>query len=147
VGGSPVWYGQRKRRLVEALAFVRGDALHFLERTLAWAASDGSITEAEASYVRQLRTALAIPDALAQPVLDRLTYLERLTAIRRGVLPHVQTDVQMESDEVCHLETQTTYHYAVADPLLTEAVLMTLVRMGKRQLLVPQEEIISRHIP
>ena len=112
----------------------------------------------------------------------------------------------MELDEVCHLETDATYHkvgtktttlvpgrfvatnkklrflspvggaevpwksimridvqstgvylelskkagngfYTVTDPLYAEAVLATLVRVAKRHLLVPQEEVISRHIP
>lgn len=37
--------------------------------------------------------------------------------------------------------------YQVADSLLTEAILNTLTRLAKRQLLMPQEDNQSRHIP
>lgn len=200
--------GSQKEGLAwtEALAFVRGDALHFLEQTLASAASDGLVSEAEAVHVRRLRLDLEIPTSLAQPILDRLMYLESITAIRSGILPTVQTKVQMESDEICHLECEATYHkvgarsttlvigrmiatskrlhflsptggieiawksvmridcqstgvylelskkagngyYVVNDPLYTEAILDTLVRLAKRQLFMPRSEDSTRHIP
>ena len=190
----------------EALAFVRGDALYFLEQTLANAASDGLISEAEGANIRQLRLALEIPQLQAQPILDRLSHLERITVIRKGNLPTIQTRVQIDSDELCHLECDATYHkvgarsttaipgriiatnkrlhflssgggtemtwknimridcqstgiylelskkagngyYGVADPLYTEAILDTLVRLAKRQLLLPQSTDTTRHIP
>jgi 5-methylcytosine-specific restriction endonuclease McrA len=143
---------------------------------------------------------------MAKPVLDRLAYLKNLTNIRRGVLPTVRSGVRLESDEICHLETDATYHkvnaksvslvfgrlvatnkklhflspsggseiayksikrietqaggvylelskkagngrYSVVDPVLTEAVIDTLVRMANRELIAPQAEGASRHIP
>jgi len=200
--------GAQKEGIVwaEALAFVRGDALYFLEQTLANAASDGLISEAEGANIRQLRLALEIPQLQAQPILDRLSHLEKITGIRKGNLPTIQTRVQIDSDELCHLECDATYHkvgarsttaipgriiatskrlhflssgggtemswknimridcqstgiylelskkagngyYGVADPLYTEAILDTLVRLAKRQLLLPQSTDMTRHIP
>ena len=94
----------------EALIYVRGDALNLLERTLAFAAADGAISEQEERDVLGLQTALAIPDHLAKPVLDRLAYLTAITRIRQGQLPSVRASVRLESDEICHLETDATYH-------------------------------------
>jgi hypothetical protein len=94
----------------EAFAFVRGDALNLLERTLTFAASDGSITDEEETDVKRLQIALAIPDTMAKPVLDRLAYLKTITNIRRGILPTVRSSVRLESDEICHLETDATFH-------------------------------------
>jgi 5-methylcytosine-specific restriction endonuclease McrA len=37
--------------------------------------------------------------------------------------------------------------YIVDDPMIAEAVIDTLVRMDKRQLLAPQSDAASRHIP
>ena len=48
----------------EALNFVRGDALHLLERALTLAAADGIITEDEAQYIYKLPQQLAIPPDL-----------------------------------------------------------------------------------
>ncbi len=155
----------------------------------------------------QLHSSLAIPNEIASPILQRVTYLKRLTNIRKGKLPTITTTVQLESDEICHLETPTTYHkinaksttyltgrlvatnkrlhflsatrgmtinwsnimrvevrpssigvylellkgtgnglYTVSDPILVGAVLDTLVKIAKRQLVVSNTEP-SRHIP
>lgn len=190
----------------EALSYIRGDALNLLERTLAFASADGYITDEEEQNIHHLRVALAIPDSVAKPVLDRLAYLKALTNIRRGILPTVHPSVRLESDEICHLEIEATYHkvnaksisfvpgrliatnkklhflsayggaqigwktvmrvetqpggvylelskksanghYAVADPVWVEAVLDTLVRIAKRELLMPIEGVNSRRIP
>lgn len=96
--------------LNEALAFVRGDAVNLLERTLAFAAADGAITDQEDNDVQRLRVALAIPENMARPILDRLAYLKTITNIRRGILPTVRSNVRLESDEICHLETDASYH-------------------------------------
>lgn len=192
--------------MFEALAFVRGDALNLLDRTIAFASADGFISDEEEQYIHQLKQFLAIPDNLAQPLLDRLSYLKYISNIRRGVLPTVRSTAHLESDEICHHETPATYHkvnaksvslvpgrlvatnkklvflsqsggaeipwknimrielqgsgvylelstkkgngrYDVPDPTLTEATLDTLVRISKRQLLVPQSTSDSRRIP
>ena len=190
----------------EALAFVRGDALELLDRTLAFASADGIISEEEEEDIVRLRSELEIPLALAQPTLDRLRYLKGITQIRRGFLPTVQSSVRLESDELCHLECKAAYHrvnvrsesvspgrllatnkklhflsekggaeiawksvmrvdvypgaiylelsrksgngrYTTEDPLRVGAILDTLTRMAKHQLLAPLGEDDSRHIP
>lgn len=94
----------------EALAFIRGDALHFLDRTLAFASADNHVSEEEEQSIYGLRTQLAIPQELAQPILDRLAFLRHITPIREGNLPTVTPSVRLDSAEICHLESPATYH-------------------------------------
>jgi hypothetical protein len=190
----------------EALKFVRGDALNFLERTLSFATADGIITEEEERYFHELRRYLMIPPEIARPLTERLNYLKTISGIRQGNLPVINSSIHLESDEGCHLETQAVYHkinarsvrlvdgrfvvtskkihflsstggwtilyknvmrvqtsprgvylelsiksgnghYDVTDPLKTEAVIDALTRITKRQLLAPQADPESRHIP
>ncbi len=200
--------GAAKRRIDmdEALAYVRGDAMNLLERTLAFASADGIITEDEEQAIVRVQADLAIPQALAQPVLDRLAYLKELTAIRQGHVPTIQPSIRLDSHEICHLETDATYHkvltksvscldgrlvatnkklrflsptggtemgwkqimridrqsgsvylelsrkagngrYDVADPMRVEAILDTLTRIAKRELVMTAPANTSRHIP
>lgn len=53
---------------------------------------------------------LAIPDIVAQPLLNRLAYLKYITHIRRGNLPTIRPSIRLETDEICHLEIPATYH-------------------------------------
>ncbi len=98
--------------LAEALEYVRGDALNLLERNLAFASEDGIITDEEEADFNRLRHSLAIPDEMAKPLIDRLNYLKKITAIRRGNLPSVQPSkgMHLESDEVCHMDVPARYH-------------------------------------
>lgn len=206
------WAGLRRGatndqiELYEALAFVRGDALNLLERTLAFAAYDGAITDEEEADILRLKEALAIPNSQAEPLMERLAYLKQLTAIRRGVLPTIRSKARIESDELCHMEIPATYYkvtakgatpmvgqllatnkalnffspgggwtityksvmrieeqaggiyleltkkqgngrYVVPQPDLASAIIDTLVRIAKRELMIPQEEVKTRHIP
>jgi uncharacterized protein (UPF0248 family) len=192
--------------LREALAYVRGDALHFLERCLTFFFADSIISPEEEQYVRTLLDLLAIPREHATPLLHRLNYLKTLTAIRQGHLPTIEPPVHLESDEVCHLVTAATFYklnaksvthipgrfvatnkrlhflsqsggseipwkrimridrdangvylelstkkgngyYATSDPMFVEAVLETLVKISKRELLPTAGDAASRHIP
>ncbi len=165
---------------------------------------DGEVTDEAEQRMMQLHRTLDIPDEIAQPVLQRVAYLKKLTTIRKGNLPTITTKVQLESDELCHLEIPATYHkvnaksttylqgrlvatnkrlhflstargitinwsnimrvevrastpsysgvflelskgtgnglYAVGDPTLVGAVLDTLVKIAKRQLVVTNAE-------
>lgn len=190
----------------EAMQYVRGDALHFLERVLVFAAADGIITDNEKHNFHELCNDLLIPTEIARPLIERLNYLKYISEIRQGNLPVVQASIHLESDERCHLETTAVYrkvnarsvrliqgrliatnkkihflapsggwtilwknvmrveqeqqtiylelstktgngHYAVNDSMLAEATFNTLCRISKRQLLVPQKDVESRHIP
>lgn len=172
--------------------------------------ADGEVTDEDEQSMIQLHRLLALPNEIASPILQRVAYLKKLTNIRKGNLPTVTTTVQLESDEICHLETPATYHkvnaksttylsgrlvatnkrlhflsttrgmtinwsnimqvevrssvpssigvylelskgtgnglYAVHDPIVVGAVLGTLVKIAKRQLVVTNAEP-SRHIP
>ncbi|GIK65939.1 MAG: hypothetical protein BroJett018_37330 [Chloroflexota bacterium] len=191
----------------EALQFVRGDAMYFLERTLAFIAADGIINDEEDANFKELYMLLALPYEMGRPLVDRFQYMKEISAIRLGKLPSVNPTVQLESDETCHLEVDARYHqvgtskvtqvigrlvatnkklyflsssnpttiiwknvlrveresqgvyvelstkkgnglYQVADAVLVQAVLLTLTRIAKRQLLAPQDDSeVSRHIP
>jgi hypothetical protein len=191
--------------LSEALNFISGDALHFLERSIIFFYADGEITDEEDSYIKTLIQVLQIPPQHAHSLVQRLDYLKGLTRIRRGQLPIVQPRFHLESGETCHLDMGATYkvyatsfkqvlgrlvatnkklhflspsggfviqwkrimrierdgngiylelstkkgngYYEVHDPMLAEAVLMTLTRISKRELVGVQEDVATRHIP
>ncbi|MEP6912361.1 MAG: HNH endonuclease signature motif containing protein [bacterium] len=190
-----------------ALVYVRGDALNFMERQLAFAAADGMITQEEETNFRNWQLALNLPVELMRPTLERLNYLRAITRIREGNLPVIkpQIHLHLESDEICHLDKDATYHrvnaksvtyvpgrlvatskrlnflsplggwdiqwkrimriepnsrgiylelstkkgnghYDLADTLLAEAVITTVVRMNKRELVISASDL-SRRIP
>ncbi|HEX8227894.1 MAG TPA: HNH endonuclease signature motif containing protein [Chloroflexia bacterium] len=192
----------------EALAFIRGDALHFIEGLISFAFADRSINDDEDRHIREMLSILMIPPEMAQSSINRLDYLKYISNILRGILPSVQPSpgTHLESDEICHLETPATYHkvnaksvvpvpgrlvatnkklfflspsggaeipwknlikvehqgrsvylelstkkgngrYDVLDPMLVSAIIETLVKISKRQLLAPTGEMSSRHIP
>jgi hypothetical protein len=180
------------------------------QRAAALVETNGEVTEETQHAILQLQQSLAIPNEIAVPIFQRLAYLKKLTRIRNGNLPTISTNVHLESDEICHLETSATYHkvhaksttylagrliatnkrlhflsttrgmtinwsnimrvevrasvpsysgvylelsrgtgnglYAVTDPILVGAVLDTLIKIAKRQLVVSNTEP-SRHIP
>lgn len=55
---------QGRVSLDEATQFIRGDALHFIERSLAFAFSDSQISRKEEEYIYSLFDALNIPPDL-----------------------------------------------------------------------------------
>ncbi|MBB6097915.1 stress response protein SCP2 [Deinobacterium chartae] len=100
---------QDQLSLEDCLAFVRSDAVSFLERTVSMAYADGELSdEEEAGYVR-LKALLRLPAALTESTDERMAALGNVTRIRRGDLPSVPASVILESDEVCHLETPATF--------------------------------------
>jgi hypothetical protein len=190
----------------EALEFIRGDALHFIEKVLSFAYADGIVEPHEEKNLTFLIRSLAIPDELSRPILERLEYLKFLSGIRQGNLPSIRPSVHLESDEICHMEMGATYykvnaksvtyvpgtlvatnkkltflspsggaeiqwkrimrvsregrgiylelstkkangHYDVTDAVLAELLIDTAVKLAKRQLVAPQSEGDTRHIP
>jgi hypothetical protein len=93
----------------DALGFVRGDALNLMERALTMAAADGIITDDEIKYIEYLRKSLHLPADLARPINDRMQYLKHVSDVRQGKLPTIRPNVHLETDEVCHLETEAAY--------------------------------------
>jgi hypothetical protein len=189
-----------------ALAYLRGDAINFLERQLAFAADDGMITNEEANHIKNWQLALRIPSEMIQPILQRLNYLRAITRIREGNLPNVTppSNLHLESGEMCHLHKHSTFYrvnaksvtpiagelvatnkrlnflspiggwdiqwkrimrlepnsqgvylelstkkgngqYDVKDPTLTDAILTTLIRINKRELVIADSK--ARSIP
>ncbi len=96
----------------EALAYVRGDAMNFLERTLAFASADGIVTEEEERFILDLRRILDIPRPMAKPILDRLAYQKELSDIRAGNLPRIKADKELglPPAEKCYMDVSATYH-------------------------------------
>jgi stress response protein SCP2/5-methylcytosine-specific restriction endonuclease McrA len=188
------------------LEFIRPNALQFVERLTTMAAADGVITSEEEAYIEQMIRCLEIPAHLQTPIKSRLNHVKAVTRIREGHLPRVTANHHLDAGEICHLETNATFHkvntrsvssvsgklvatskkllflaptggstiqyknimrvegthrdvylelatksgngsYTVPDALWTEAVLTTLTRMAKRQLLSPRDDSVSRHIP
>ena len=201
----------RVQPLLQRLAHLkRHTSIQRFRRALAQMETDGEVTDEDEQSMIQLHRSLAVPSEIAFPILQRVAYLKKLTKIRKGNLPTITTSVQLESDEICHLETPATYHkvnaksttyltgrlvatnkrlhflsttrgmtinwsnimrvevrssvpsysgvylelskgtgnglYAVNDPIVVGAVLDTLVKIAKRQLVVTNAEP-SRHIP
>jgi hypothetical protein len=189
----------------EAMAFIRGDAVNFVERALVFAAADGVVSDDEEKAIHRLISSLEIPTNLSQPIISRLMYLKRLSNIRQGNLPATQPSVRLEIDEICHLEIPATFNkinaksvtpipgrllatnrkvlflsqsggteillknimrvsaqsggvylelskktgngfYSVHDPFYTEAVIETLVRISKREIVNYQADKDVRRI-
>ena len=80
------------------------------QRAMAQIEADGEVTDEDEQSMIELQRSLAIPNEIAIPMLQRVGYLKELTNIRKGNLPTVTTNVQLESDEICHLVTSATYH-------------------------------------
>ena len=80
------------------------------ERAMAQVEANGDVTEETEQSILRLQKDLAISNESAKPILRRLAYLKQLTNIRNGELPTISTSLQLESDELCHLETPATYH-------------------------------------
>lgn len=94
----------------EALEFIRGDALRFLERYLTFISTDGIITQTEENYFYWIINCFQIPRNLTEPLANRLQYLKYISTIRQGFLPTLKASTHLESDEICHLEILATYH-------------------------------------
>jgi hypothetical protein len=50
-----------------------------------------------------------MPTDLGTPVMSRIDYLLRLTDIRYGNVPRIQTSIHLDSDEYAHFEWRVTY--------------------------------------
>lgn len=190
----------------EAVSYIRKDALHQIDRVLSFAASNGMIDDEEANRVDFLLQKLAVPEEVARPVLERLSFLCQLTRIREGALPTITPSVRLDSTEICHLETPATYYrvntkslsqttgrllvtnrkihflspnggteipwksvmrvssepggiyielsrkngngiYEVESPLVVVAIIDTVLRLSRREILAPSTNTMTRHIP
>jgi stress response protein SCP2 len=175
----------------QALDTVRGQSLRFEEE----------------DYIALMVQVLRVPAHEGAAIKKSVAQVKEVARVREGYLPVVaQSQHHLEAGEVCHLETNATYHkvsarsssmihgklvatskrlhfvsptggwtilyknvmrvqqvngaihlelstrsnagrYAVANPLLAEAVVTTLTKLAKRQMLEPSGDRASRHIP
>src|SRR6266849_53165 len=116
---------------LQRLAYLRQQTnIQRFRRAVAQVEANQEVTVEAEHYILQLQTTLAVPQEIAQPLLQRLAYLKRLTKIRKGELPTISTSLKLESDELCHLETPATYHKVNAKS--TTPVSGRLVATSKR---------------
>ncbi|RYZ64943.1 MAG: hypothetical protein EOP09_15100, partial [Proteobacteria bacterium] len=91
---------------------IATDAARFLQNVIRISAADGVITAQEdADWERALRM-LALPAYITHPLRQQWVREKHLSDIRQGSLPSVSTNLQLESDEICHYEA-TAQHLKV----------------------------------
>lgn len=94
----------------EAMAYVRPDAMSFVERVLAFATLDGEIAPDREIYLQQLCTTLMVPAEFFASIGQRVAANNKVWRVRRtGQLPTVTPTVRLDSDEICHLEVEAIY--------------------------------------
>lgn len=97
----------------EASKTLHEEILKFLERTLAFYAADGVITEDEDQEFSRLCKKFSedfyVPNANLDSLLGRIAYLKEITKIRQGNLKTLETNVHLDSDEICYMEIEATY--------------------------------------
>lgn len=96
----------------EALSYIRSETLWFVERYLTYISADGIITQKEESFFYWIINSFQLPNNLSQPFIERLKYLKYVSNIRQGNLPLYQPNIHLESDEICHYDTASSYHKA-----------------------------------
>ena len=74
---------QERLDMQEALAFIYKDAVGLIERFVAQAEASGGITDEKERYILHLLKILAIPNEVALPILQRLTYSKQRASIQR----------------------------------------------------------------
>ncbi len=93
----------------DALAYIRTDALQFLDRMLTNAISKRPLTIETEQHIRQLIGGFVIPNAQAVPLLRRIALLH----INQGKFPTVPPQqlqgIHMDSDETCYMFDHTLY--------------------------------------
>lgn len=92
----------------EAAVFVRKDALSFVERSFAFAKSDGELNEAEEQNIRWLVQELRLTN-IAPHLTHEVNYLSNLREVRRGDIPTIQPSIILPADQLCYLEIPSTY--------------------------------------
>lgn len=103
----------------EALAYVRSDAVRFIERTVILARADGELSAQEEEDFDRLRQLLKVPDHLIATPIAEIAELKEATRIRQGHLPRQSTRRLLDPDELCHLETPARFRQITARGLRT----------------------------
>ncbi len=100
--------------VMEALAFVRADAVTFIERVVVLARADGELSPQEETEFNQLRQLLQVPDHMIATPLHEMAELKHVTRLRRGDLPTFPSAMLLDSDEICHLDLPATHRQITA---------------------------------
>lgn len=96
--------------LEQAFAAIRPAAVQFLERFVAFAFADGSVSQDEVAQFRLLASRLLLPQQVAEPMLARLERGVVLSTVRAGHLPQMQAQgVHLDLDETCHVDLPCEY--------------------------------------
>ena len=85
---------QERLDMQEALAFISKDAVELIHRSVAQAEANGGITDENERYIHHLLKILAIPNELALPILQRLTYSKHRASIQRFNQVVMQAEAQ-----------------------------------------------------
>jgi hypothetical protein len=94
----------------EVLGHVRADALQQVERYLTFAAADGIVTAEEFKKIVWFGEVLQIPENQFSPTLKRAIYLKSISDISAGRFPVISPSVHLDTDEICHFESQSQFY-------------------------------------
>lgn len=113
----------------EAAAFVRRDALSFVERAFTFAKADGYLDEVEEITLRWIIEELHLDEA-ASYIVEEVDYLSQVRKVRDGRVPTIKPSVVLPVDELCYLETPASYRKVTKSTVADLPV--TLVLTNKR---------------
>lgn len=104
--------------LVDRLHYLRGLAniarmeqakTHYLSQMDKEFHGKGVTLELERQIMHAIND-LRMPPDVSTPIVNRLHYLRRLTEIRWGNVPVIQTNIHLDSDEMAHFDIVATYY-------------------------------------
>jgi hypothetical protein len=93
-----------------AMAAILPASAQFLQRFVAFAFADGVVSYQEVAQFRTFAAALAVPAAVADPMVRELERGALLSDVQAGQLPKLRPDgLYLELDEMCHLDGPAQY--------------------------------------
>ena len=86
--------------------FMRRMKLRAYRRAYVEAVADHVLTEAEEAVLERARATFGLSNRVLKEELSLLDQLRGLRAIRNGVLPRVEAAMELQSGEICHLQSE-----------------------------------------
>lgn len=126
-------------KLELGLAYIRSRSVPLLEHSADFfiKGADPALLPYQEKYLNFFIESLAIPQETANNVRRRVNELKQLLkqieSVKQGHLPTVRTTLYLDSDEVCHLQTDATYYKNI---FLQPDIHGTLVVTNKRLLMI-----------